>query len=363
MRISPCAQIFAAASLAYLHDRANLSDTIKRLETLKLDWRYDSFEQELLRYLGPLYIKNKQYGAALRNWKELLGVYPNIPDALEITIAMNDLFVKLYNEGLADALSPLKSLALFYEFRHLIPVDERGDSIVRKLADRLMQVDLNPRAIALLAHQVKFRSQGVERAELGARLAFLHLIENNADKALTALEATNYGSLPGEIATLRNQLTARALAKSGDNEQAFATLRIDTTNKGAQLRLEIVWDAQDWPNVINIAEDQLALREDFTAPLNKAEQALLLKLALAYSYEDNADQLKYLRDYYMNNIPKDSNNRQVFDYLTSNTQALNIKDISVIAKQISSTTSFLKSVRESFTQDAQTENDSPAKPE
>lgn len=339
---------FASISLAYTQGEMKLEDAIKRLEALRLDWRYDALEQEVLRFLGQLYVDAKQYDMALRVWKELLNYYPGSADALELSIVMTDLFMQLYTEGLADDLTPLKSLALFYEFRDLIPVDSRGDAIVRGLADRLAAVDLVDRAIELLAHQIRFRSEGQERAELGTRLALLYIINNQPNDALQTLEATSYGSIPDKLARLRSQLSAQALEKTGAHEQALQAIQNDTSNRGRNLRLDIVWGLSDWPNVINIAEDALALRKDFTAPLTEPEQNILLRLTLAYSFEGNNTQLQYLRDYYMNLFPAESKNKPIFDYLTNYTNPLSAKDIGVVASQISGTESFVESLRESL---------------
>lgn len=339
---------FASISMAYTQGELPLDDAIKRLEALRLDWRYDALEQEILRFLGQLYIDDKKYDMALRVWKELLNYYPGSADALELNIVMTDLFMQLYTQGLADDLPPLKSLALFYEFRDLIPVDTRGDAIVRALADRLASVDLVDRAIALLAHQIKFRTEGQERTELGTRLALLYIINNQPAEALQTLEATSYGNIPQKLANLRSQLSAQALHQAKQEEAALQAISNDHSARANRLRLDIVWTLEDWPNVVNIAEDTLALREDFTAPLTKHEQDVLLRLTLAYSFENNATQLQYLRDYYLNLFPSDSDNKSVFEYLTNYTKPLNAKDISVIAAQISGTESFITDLKASL---------------
>lgn len=339
---------FASISLSFADGKLDITQAIKRLESLRLDWRYDALEQEILRFLGQLYVDNKQYDMALRVWKELLNYYPGTPDSLELTVIMGDLFMKLYTEGLADDLPPLKSLSLFYEFRDLIPVDERGDIIVRKLAERLANVDLLDRAIALLAHQIKSRSEGLDRSKLGTQLALLYIINNQPNEALQTLEASSYGDFSGELVQLRNQLTAQALHKLKEYTSALQALQGDTSKKAAKLRMEILWDMEDWPNIINAAEDALAIRKDFSAPLTKTEQNFLLRLALAYSFENNTVQLQYLRDYYLGLIPDESDSKEVFDYLTNYTKPLSPKDISVIAAQINGTETFLSDLRKSL---------------
>ncbi len=339
---------FASISLQFTSGDVPIEKAIERLEGLRLDWRYDALEQEILKFLGQLYADNKQYDHALRVWKELLNYYPGTPDALELTVVMTDLFMKLYTGGLADELEPLKSLALFYEFRDLIPVDARGDEIVRKLADRLANVDLLDRAIALLVHQVKSRSEGAERALLGTQLSLFYVLNNQPEEALNALEASSYGGFGEDIARLRGQLTAQAFEKLKDYRAALQALSGDKSEAGNRLRMEILWAMEDWPSVINAAEDVLSAREDFTAPLSKPEQEFLLRAALAYSFEKDTTQLKYLRDYYSKLIPPESPNKAVFDYLTNFTAPLSPKDISVVAAQLDGTESFLSTLKTSL---------------
>ena len=53
--------------------------------------------------------------------------------------------------------------------------DETGDDMIRKLADRLVSVDLLDRAGDLLNHQVRERLEGEDKSRVGMRLAMIHL--------------------------------------------------------------------------------------------------------------------------------------------------------------------------------------------
>jgi len=337
---------FSTITLKYSQGMIPLDEAIRQLNGLRMAWRGDNLERELLSYLGQLYVDNAQYDEALRIWKELLIAFPNDPATLDITTKMASLFERLYSEGLADEMEPLKSLALFYEFRDLTPVGSRGDVMIQKLADRLAAVDLLDRAIQLLEHQVKQRTEGLDRARVGARLALLYLIDNKPANALNALESSNYGDMTEELRRLRVQLAAQALAKNHQESEALATLSDDTTPRGEQLKLDILWQMQDWPSVINQAEDMLALRKDLTKPLSRQEQEILIQLALAYSFEKDYTQLSYLRDYYLNLIPKDSEFKDTFTYLTNDTAPLDADDVALLTNQISHTQNFLSSFRD-----------------
>lgn len=333
---------YSMAMLDYSTGNASLVDTITRLNALRVEWRGDGLERELLNELATLYIENAQYDEALRVWKELLNAFPADPESLKISTEMAQLFLDLYQHGKEKEMEPLKSLALFYEFRDLTPVGEAGDTIIQNLADRLAGVDLLARAIELLDHQIKFRVTGEDRARVGARLALLYLMNQQPEKALETLEGTNYGNLKEALRLKRLQLTAQTLAAMDRTTEALEVLTQDQSDEAQMLRLGMVWELRDWPNVINQAENMLAMREDLTKPLSPREQDILMKLALAYNFERDGEQLRYLRDYYLALIPEDSTIRGAFDYLTNDTNPLDAEDVKLLTEQIDRTENFLK---------------------
>ena len=87
------------------------------------------------------------------------------------------MFRSLFLDGDADQMEPVRALALYYDFRELTPVGKEGDEMIRLLADRLVAVDLLDRAAQLLEHQVKFRLRREKKAQIGVRLAAIHLTD------------------------------------------------------------------------------------------------------------------------------------------------------------------------------------------
>ncbi|MFX8778105.1 hypothetical protein ABTM50_19550, partial [Acinetobacter baumannii] len=88
---------------------------------------------------------------------------------------------------------------LFYDFRELTPAGARGDEMIRKLADRLAQVDLLGRAAELLDHQVRNRLKGEERARTAVRLAVIQLLDKRAEAALKTIQDTAGPDIPAAI--------------------------------------------------------------------------------------------------------------------------------------------------------------------
>lgn len=335
---------YAAILLRYTKGMETPDRTAEALESLRLSWRGDALQRDILFTLAEIYRDNKRYDDTLRTWKYLLDNFPEDPDTLTISGDMAELFENLFLNGKADDMPPLKSLALFYEFRELTPIGAKGDEIIQKLADRLAAVDLLDRATQLLENQIKFRLSGEERARVGARLALLYLLNHQPNEALGVLEVTNYGDAPLDLRRQRIQLTAQALSNLGKHEEALSMLFHDDSSEADLLRLDILWAMKDWPNVINTAEDILSNRPNLTATLNQRETEVLMKLALGYSFEGDTQQLGYLRDYYSGLLPE-SQYKEIFTFLTNDTAPLDPEDFELVAKQISNTESFLDMFR------------------
>lgn len=340
---------FSAITLRLDRGMITPQEAIDQLERLRMSWRGDGLEREMLETLARMYHDEKQYDNQLRAMKYLLQSFPGDVNTLDLAGDMSELFEELFLNGMADDMSPLKSLGLFYEFRELTPIGEKGDLIIQKLADRLASVDLLERATQLLENQVRFRVSGEARARVGARLSLLYLLNKEPQRALEILEITNYGAMDTDLKRQRMQLTAQALAENNRPEQALSMLANDMSEEGGLLRLDILWGMQDWPNVINAAEDILGRRSNLTEPLSPRETPVLLKLALAYAFEEDPTQLRYLRDYYMALVPEGPY-KEIFDYLTNDTAPLDADDFQLVAKQISRTESFLDTFKTKIAQ-------------
>lgn len=336
---------YMATMLRYEQKKITGEEAADAIENNRMRWRGDALERQMLMSLVGIYSDLKHYDEVLRTKKALLDAFPNDPQTLKISGEMAELFENIFLGDMADEMEPLKALSLFYEFRDLTPLGEKGDHIIQRLADRLAALDLLERATQLLEHQIKFRTTASARSQVGARLALLHLLNQRPQEALSVLEVTNYGGNSPELQIQRQQLTAEALMKLNKNDEALGVINNDTTKAGALLRMEILWAMQDWPSIANHAEDILGARPNLTDPLTPQETEVLLKLALAYTFEGDYTQLRYLRDYYASLIP-DTAYKQIFDYITNDTTPLDPEDFAVVAQQISHTEGFLGTFKE-----------------
>lgn len=157
-----------------------------QLEGLRWRWRGDATELAVIRQLGQLYLSQGQYREALTALKAAGPRMAQLPGAPEIQGDLNNAFRALFLEGGADGLQPIQALGLFYDFRELTPIGADGDEMVRRLARRLVDVDLLPQAAELLKYQVDNRLEGVAKAQVATDLATVYLMDRQAEPALQA---------------------------------------------------------------------------------------------------------------------------------------------------------------------------------
>ena len=146
----------------------------EQLESLRFVWRGMPWKSGYCAGWPELYQENEDYLAGLRTLRQVAGHFSANRQAPEITKQMSETFERLFHDGHADSLPAVSAIALYREFQELTPPSEKGNEIIRKLADRLVDVDLLDDAAALLEKQVRYRLTGVEKAKVGARLAVVH---------------------------------------------------------------------------------------------------------------------------------------------------------------------------------------------
>jgi tetratricopeptide (TPR) repeat protein len=236
----------ALAELLLRTKKITAKDAAERLDRLRFAWREGDIEFKLLKRLAELQIEAKEYPEALRTMRTVSANYSDNPAVAEVRTMMNDTFRKLYLEGAADTMSPVAAIGLFDEFRELTPAGPDGDEMIRKLADRLVKVDLLDRASALLKYEVTYRLKGLEKSKIGARLALLDLLDKRPSDAVDAIKASAVEGLPPELIQQRQHLLARALADLDRGPEAIAALKDDNSPEGGELRAEIYMRAKDW---------------------------------------------------------------------------------------------------------------------
>jgi hypothetical protein len=292
-------------------------DAIKQLEKLRFAWRGEDFEYTLMKRLGELMLADGQYAEGLRALRTITSNYADNPDIGTVQQMMADTFEKLYLGGAADGLSAVAAIGLYDEFQELTPSGAKGDEMIRKLADRLASVDLLDRASDLLRHQVQFRLQGVEKARVGARLAFLQLSDHKPALALDGLDMSEVpaSEQPAELFDQRRYLRVRSLAEMGRAAEALALIINDQSDTAKQLRAEIYWDLKKWPEAAAALEATIEKPEG-NSPLAAGTPRRLVDLATAMTLARDERGLARLRRTFGPRMEK-TEFKDVFTLLTS----------------------------------------------
>jgi len=269
-------------------DRMTQAEAIDAYEKLRFVWRGDGFEFGLLRRLGHLYLAAGDYRNGLRTLRQAATYFRDHPSSPLVTQEMTDSFAKLFLDGAADALPPVSAIALYDEFKELTPAGAKGDEMIRKLADRLVSVDLLERGAELLDSQIEFRLQGAERARVGARLAMIRLMANQPERALAVLDASEDAGQSAELATQRRHLRARATLLAGQSEKAVALLGKDDSIEAERIRADIFWSQRDWAHAAQVLGRLVkAAGITFTQPPDDRQGLAVLKLTVALALSGN----------------------------------------------------------------------------
>jgi len=261
----------------------NAADTIAEYERLRFAWRGDDIELGLLTKLGQRYIAAGRFRDGLSTLRQAVAFFPEDDGGRDVARRMNEVFADLFLNGTSDALAPINALGLYYDFRELTPVGHDGDTMIKKLADRLVSVDLLPKAAELLEHQINFRLSGAERAEVGTRLAIIYLLDREPEAALRSLRVSRLVDLPEDQATERRHLEVRALTNLSRFDQGLGLLRDDDSHKADLLRADIFWRSREWTKAASAFGTLLGDRwksDDVLAPLERQQ---VMQLAVSYA--------------------------------------------------------------------------------
>ncbi len=325
------------------------AEALREFERLRFAWRGDTFEFQLLRRMGRLYLDQGGYREGLRTLRQAATHFRAHSEAPDVTQTMAEAFAGLYLRGEADSLPPVTAIALYEEFKELTPAGEDGDEMIRRLADRLVGVDLLPQAAKLLEAQVQFRLEGELRARVGARLAVIHLFDKKPEKALEILKQSEVKTkIPDDLVEERRHLGVQAMVDLGRYEESIELLRNDKSAGADRLRSTIYWKTRDWSNAAQAL--RRVIKANGTKPNTQLDdnQAMgVLKLAVALTLSGNERAILRLRRDYggaMNVSPL----KDAFK-LIATPQTKSVFDISSVSRKVADAEkfqSFLSEYRE-----------------
>ncbi|MEJ2626190.1 MAG: tetratricopeptide repeat protein [Pseudolabrys sp.] len=313
-----------AAAQGRLHDielryklgKMKDKQAVAALETLTTVWRGDATEAEGLRLLAHLYTKEAHYREAFHVMRVALLAHPNSDLTRKIQDEAASTFESLFLSHKGDTLPPIEALGLFYDYRELTPIGRRGDEMIRRLADRLVAVDLLDQAAKLLQHQVDHRLQGAARAQVATKLAVIYLKDHKPARALATLKSTRAALLNSELRDQRLLLQARALSDLGRYDLALQLIKDVKGRQAMRLRADILWAASRWDKAAEEIELLYGKRWKDFRPLNAGERFDILRAAIGYALADDTLGVRRFRDKYAAKMDSGPD-AHAFDVVTS----------------------------------------------
>ncbi len=339
----------ALLDLAVSEQRVTAAQAIEELERLRFTWRGDHIELALLQRLGDLYMSQRRYRESLKVYRQATASVPNSYLARDVAQRMGDAFFDIIAGAEGSDMAPISALALYQEFKELTPPGVKGDQMLSRLADRLIEVDLLPRAADLLTALVRFRLSGEEKAAVGARVATLHMHEDQPEQAIAALGLSEEGGLPDELKRRRVYLRAQALSRLARYEEATILIGADTNPEALRLRADILWEQANWPAAALILAQLVPEQPRADLLLSDAESRNVVDLAVALTLAGETQRLAALDAAYKEAMASGPD-REAFALLTED--PANRADVS-IAEQLAAVTKvedFMTRYRDGATQ-------------
>ncbi len=321
------------------------AEGIEQLEQLRFAWRGDKFEFAILSELGDRYADALDYRNSLHSLRQAASYFPHSERADNIARRMKELFESMYIEDGGRKIPPLSSIALYEEFKELTPLGDKGDTMISKLADRLVDVDLLEQAGNLLDEQVEFRLEGEEKARVGNRLSLIRLLERDPEGSIAALDKTELDDLPEDLKQQRLHLRARALAELGQEDQALKLLEPDDSLDALRLKSDILWDLRRWNEVGKLLGKLVPASPPEGRPLSEEESQAIINLAIAQTMAEDNEGLKLLRESY-NIAMGEGPQGDTFKLLTNSIDSGSITSIAEELKQVSEVQAFMDQYRD-----------------
>jgi tetratricopeptide (TPR) repeat protein len=322
---------------------------IASLERLRYRWRGDALELQTLRKLGALYFAQKKWRKGLGVLQVAVESFPNDESTRHVQDDMRKAFIALFLHGKADNMPPIQALGLFYDYIDLTPIGADGDAMIRRMANRLVEIDLLGPAEKLLKYQVDKRLNGVAQAQVAGRLAMVYLMDHKARHALAVLRATRVAGMPDDVAHARLLLEARALAALKQYAQALDLIAVETGADTQRLRADIYWESGNWPMAGQAAEKLLGNAWSAKGGLSKVQRRYVMRAAIAYSLAGDAASLSRLRSHFARQMAQ-SPEAASFAVVTQNvsTQGVAFRDIAAKVASIDTLESFMKDFKKRF---------------
>ena len=322
-------------ALRQKRDEISQADALRELETLSVMWRGDGLEVRALEMMARhLFRYRTLRRSRWRRTRPRPGCSPIRKCRGRARTTRRRCSRRSFSGPKGDDLPPVDALGMFYEFRELTPIGRRGDEMIRRLADRLVAVDLLDQASELLQYQVDHRLEGAARAQVAARLAMVYLTNRKPDRAIAALRTTRIADLSGELRQQRLLLEARAQSDVGRHDLALDIISNITGREAIRLRSDIYWASRRWREASEQIELYYADRWRDFKPLNPVEKSDVIRAVVGYALAEDAIGLARFREKYAPLMSGDAD-RAAFETASKPADA-NSAEFATIAKMAAS---------------------------
>jgi tetratricopeptide (TPR) repeat protein len=315
-------------------DEITQQDALRELELLAMTWRGDTIEVKTLQMLSQIYSDTGRFAESLAAARMATKLQPNSEASRQAQDTASALFSQIFLSPKGDDLPPIDALAMFYEFRELTPIGRRGDEMIRRLADRLVAVDLLDQAAELLQYQIDRRLEGSARAQVASKLAMVYLMNRKPDLAIAALRSTRIADLAGELRQQRLLLEARAQSDIGRHDLALDIVSNIGGREAIRLRSDIYWAARRWREASEQIELYYGDRWRDFKPLNSVEKSDVIRAVVGYALGEDALGLARFREKFAPLMSGESD-KSAFD-IASKPAGASSSDFTAIAKMAAS---------------------------
>jgi tetratricopeptide (TPR) repeat protein len=327
------AKLFEIA-LRQKRDEIGQAEALRDLEILAVTWRGDGVEVKTLQMVSKIYSDTGRYAEALLAARTATKLQPNSEASRQAQDLASALFSQVFLGPTGDNMPPIDALAMFYEFRELTPIGRRGDEMIRRLADRLVAVDLLDQAAELLQYQIDRRLEGSARAQVASKLAMVYLTNRKPDLAISALRSSRIADLSGELRQQRLLLEARAQSDIGRHDLAIDIVSNIAGREAIRLRSDIYWAARRWRESAEQIELYYGERWRDFKPLNSIEKGDVIRAAVGYALAEDTIGLARFREKYAPLMSGEAD-RMAFD-VASKPAGASSSEFAAIAKMAAS---------------------------
>nr|WP_244507509.1 hypothetical protein [Methylobacterium phyllostachyos] len=349
--------------LARAAGKLSADAAIERLERLAMIWHGGAVEDGITAGLARLNLSAGRWREAFAAVRRANAFAPNADSSAALTREAQTAFENLYLTDKGDALPGVEAVALFFDFRELSPIGRRGDEVVRRLADRLVSLDLLEPAADLLQYQIDNRLNGPARSAVAARLATVRLMDDKPLQALKVLDATELPELPHELRRARGLIRARALSDLTRTDLALETLEGESGPDIERLRADIFWGARRWREAGETHEALLGEVWRTGQPLDDQSRADAIRAAIAYDLAGETIGLERLKAKFSEAMAA-SPDARTFALLTGAdpTRAPGFRAVAARATKAETLSAFLAEYRKRYPDAAAPDRGKPAAP-